>query len=373
MTTNKRKLSDDDFYESESYTRQKIDEDQQLLLQNDVYDSCGWANKPIDIKAQMDAWKEFSHLLDHDHVWFSELGLPNDPNREVPLLLPKLHPTTTGKSTSVLPPSSIASGQKFPEIANVYVGKPFYIMMPMKLSTAYMYPLGNFGRQVSPNAKENPFPQDVDDIKKIKYNYCYNTSAAHSNFSIKDPISQEAMKWLALYEEEFSRICKPLGIEVGSKFSVPNNHYFDVSWSPFRPIDSKKELSEYDFKPIHETFKKFQENKKFGFFPPMMFRLNPERANDSNVSPLLLVPPEEQHAYELENDIHLIVFKVDRVAGLKKQICVDLKYVISLEDGYEGLPSEDWFQQAKKREPTLTPEQLYVRTQIPYKQYGKNV
>jgi hypothetical protein len=375
MTSTKRKVDTQDNYDSENYDNnknQKLD----LSLNLDLYDNCSWANKPIDITASMNAWKEFTHLLGYDHVWFSELGHPDSSKRDVPLLLPEVITSEAGLSFSVNPQQSIAQGQRFPAIADVYIGKSFYVMMPLRLSEAFSYPLGNYQRQFPPNKNGKPSknhcPQTKNAIEenKLKYSYSFNTSAQDANFSIKDPISEEGMKWLQAYEEEYQRVCQPLKHQVGTKFGKTGDRYLEATWTPF--IESKaSDLDEKDLYIIHEEFADFQNKRKYTFNPIKGFRLNPARGGDANEPTLISVPSHEQHAYEQSGDIMLPVFKVSRFAGINKTICVDLHHLIYLESGYEGLPSEDWFNQASARLMIMTPEELYKRKQNTLKIYNK--
>lgn len=357
-----------DAYDSHSY-----DSPPPLMITDGLYDTCGWANDPVDISASMANWKDFTHLLGYNHVWFSELGHPDPARRDVPLLTDKVVVSDTKNSYTVFPPISIAQGQTFPANVGMVKGKSFYVLMPFRLSDAFMYPLGNYKRQFPKKdgkTSSNYCPQTKFELKKqLKYSYCYNTSAANASFAIKDPVSEEALRWLSSYEEEMAKIFTNNKSMLGTKFRAENNKYLEATWSPFQ--DAPKE-GDVDFTPIHEEFAELQNSKTVQFMPPRMFRLNPKFALDDTKEPLISVPVEEQHAYELEGDIHLICFKVNRAAGKDKTLCVDLHHVIALEAGYDSVPSKTWFNLAQQRTPTLTKEELFEIKPKPLREFKKN-
>lgn len=364
----KRKYEEEPSVHDEPVTRPNP-----LLLQESLYDTGAWAVQAVDITTDMQHWKEFSHELGYKNVWFSELGHPDPTKRESPMFDGTVTPSSSGLSNAVGICPGIPHGQRFPPIANVHIGKSFYIMMPFKLSDAFMYPLGNYKRQMHPskNGKTtNHNPQREDQIRLgLKYTMSFNSSAANCAFSVKDPVSNEALRYLGIMEEVIRQTI-PAKYKLGVKFSNPENMNFDVKWSPFQEIRENEDKTKIDFTPIHESFKAFQAQQEHKFVPPVMLRLNPYYNAVEGAEPLISVPVEEQHAWEVPGNMFLVVFKMSRFAGKDLTLSVDLHHTIALGPGYHGLPGKDWFDQARDIPIPLTKEELFVRQQHPLRPKG---
>lgn len=372
----KRKF-EDDTNSDDSNKKEKTEFVQTVTLSDNIYDIDDYEVKPIDISQIIGDWKEFVRTLGFQKVFFSELGNPDSSKREKPLVLPVVHKSEKGLglSHSVHPSPHIADAQVFPDILDIYKSdKNFYIMFPMKVTESFMYPLGNFQRQFPAkkdgSQNQNFCPQDEhDDLKtKFKFTMCYNTSAPNANYSVKDPVATEALNWLQSYEIELRKIMPDLK----PKFCNDRNDKLEASWAPFMAIPPEvkkaKGVDHFDFTPINKHLAAFQGKKTHiykGSVPT--FRLNPDYNQSEDSKPLIVIPEEEQHAYELENDYHLIGIKVNR--KVHGNLVVDLAFRICLEAGYEGAPGLNWYDQAKPRPILMTKEELFNRDQNPLKTF----
>jgi len=375
LKMSKRKFEEDNSYDDPIQEKKPFV--QTVTLSDSIYDTDDYEVKPVDIKQEITDWKEFTRTLGFHKVFFSELGHPDPSKREKPLILPEVHRSEKGLglSHSVYPSPHIANAQVFPDILEMYKSeKNFYIMLPMKLTEAFMYPIGNFQRQFS--QEQNFCPQDEHDsiATKFKFSMCYNNSAPNANYSVKDPVACEGLNWLQSYEIELRKIKGMQDLK--PKFCKERNNNLEVNCSPFVaiPPDVKKAkgVENFDFTPIHKYLAAFQSKKTHlykGSVPGL--RLNPDYNKTEDSKPLILIPEEEQHAYQLENDYHLVCFKANR--KVHSNLVIDLAFWISLEAGYEGSPGSHWFDQAKPRPILMTKEELFNREQNPLKTFESNL